>query len=222
MKRENINTIIAILGLILAAYSNYKQFKPETDKMELAINTGVIGSSELELKKDSYVPKELYGDDTRLAGPVSIILELSNNMNRPVTVKKIEVELIKDGTAINYSDMFNPLDKKTLDNLYSPTTIAEHNVKKIELRINIPIHYNDKLSSCFMSIKPNTLKTDPYSDVRFCYYKNGVDLLGNKVQLKQFEGGGYMVESLKRISLNYRVTAVTGDNSKIVSLATFY
>lgn len=222
MKRENINTIIAILGLILAAYSNYKQFKPETDKMELAINTGVIGSSELELKKDSYVPKELYGDDTRLAGPASIILELSNNMNRPVTVKKIEVELIKDGTAINYSDMFNPLDKKTLDNLYSPTTIAEHNVKKIELRINIPIHYNDKLSSCFMSIKPNTLKTDPYSDVRFCYYKNGVDLLGNKVQLKQFEGGGYMVESLKRISLNYRVTAVTGDNSKIVSLATFY
>jgi len=222
VKRENINTIIAILGLILAVYSNYKQFKPETDKLELAINTGVIDSSELELKKDSYVPKELYGDDTRLAGPVSITLELSNNMNRPVTVKKIEVELIKDGTAINYSDMFNPLDKKTLDNLYSPTTIAEHNVKKIELRINIPIHYNDKLSSCFMSIKPNALKTDPYSDVRFCYYKNGVDLLGNKVQLKQFEGGGYMVESSKRISLNYRVTAVTGDNSKIVSLATFY
>jgi len=88
VKRENINTIIAILGLILAVYSNYKQFKPETDKLELAINTGVIDSSELELKKDSYVPKELYGDDTRLAGPVSITLELSNNMNRPVTVKK--------------------------------------------------------------------------------------------------------------------------------------
>ncbi|ELY4458097.1 hypothetical protein SMZ60_000559 [Cronobacter sakazakii] len=130
MKRENINTIIAMLGLILATYSNYKQFKPESDKLELTINTGEIGSSELELNKDSSVPKALYGDDTRLAGPASIILELSNNMNRPVTIKKIEVELIKDGTAINYSSMFNPLDKKTLDNLYSPTTIAEHSVKK--------------------------------------------------------------------------------------------
>ncbi|ELY2562128.1 hypothetical protein SMB96_004106, partial [Cronobacter sakazakii] len=105
MKRENINTIIAMLGLILATYSNYKQFKPESDKLELTINTGEIGSSELELNKDSSVPKALYGDDTRLAGPASIILELSNNMNRPVTIKKIEVELIKDGTAINYSSM---------------------------------------------------------------------------------------------------------------------
>ncbi|ELY4773957.1 hypothetical protein SM089_004294, partial [Cronobacter sakazakii] len=91
MKRENINTIIAMLGLILATYSNYKQFKPESDKLELTINTGEIGSSELELNKDSSVPKALYGDDTRLAGPASIILELSNNMNRPVTIKKIEV-----------------------------------------------------------------------------------------------------------------------------------
>lgn len=222
MKRENINTIIAMLGLILAVYGNYKQFKPETDKLELTVNTGEIGSSELELNKDFSVPKALYGDDTRLAGPVSVILEISNNMNRPVTIKKIDVELIKDGTAINYSSMFNPLDKKTLDNLYSPTTIAEHNVKKIELRINIPIHYNDKLPSCFRSIKTNKLKADQYSNVRFCYYKNGVDLLGNKVQLKQFEGGEYMVETSKGISLNYRVTAITGDNSKIVSLATFY
>ncbi|MDY4367628.1 hypothetical protein SNR26_07845 [Pectobacterium brasiliense] len=222
MKRENINTIIAMSGLILAAYGNYKQFKLETDKLELTVNTGVIGSSELELNKDFSVPKALYGDNTRLAGPASIILEVSNNMSRPVTIKKIEVELIKDGAAINYSSMFNPLDKKTLDNLLSPTTIAEHTVKKIELRINIPIHYNEKFSSCFRSIKSTKLKTEKFSNVGFCYYKNGVDLLGNKVQLKQFEGGGYMVESSKGNSLNYRVTAITGDNSKMVSLATFY
>lgn len=222
MKRENINTIIAMSGLILAAYGYYKQFKPETDKLELAVNTGLIGSSELELNKDFSVPKALYGDNTRLAGPASIILEVSNNMSRPVTIKKIEVALIKDGAAVNYSSMFNPLDKKTLDNLLSPTTIAEHTVKKIELRINIPIHYNEKFSSCFRSIKSIKLKTEQFSNVGFCYYKNGVDLLGNKVQLKQFEGGGYMVESSKGNSLNYRVTAITGDNSKIVSLATFY
>ena len=222
MKRENINTIIAMSGLILAAYGYYKQFKLETDKLELAVNTGLIGSSELELNKDFSVPKALYGDNTRLAGPASIILEVSNNMSRPVTIKKIEVELIKDGAAVNYSSMFNPLDKKTLDNLLSPTTIAEHTVKKIELRINIPIHYNEKFSSCFRSIKSTKLKTEQFSNVGFCYYKNGVDLLGNKVQLKQFEGGGYMVKSSKGNSLNYRVTAITGDNSKIVSLATFY
>lgn len=45
--------------------------------------------------------------------------------------------------------------------------------------------------------------------------------MGNKVQLKQLEGGGYMVESSKAKSLNYRVTAIAGDNSEMVSIATF-
>lgn len=221
-KRENINTIIALAGLILAAFTSYNQFKPETDKLEVAVNTGFVASSELELNKDIYMPKSLYGDNTRFAGPASIILEVSNNMNRPVTIKKIEVELIKDGAALSYTSMFNPLDKRTLDNLQSPTTISEHSVKKIELRINIPIYYNEKLSSCFRSIKTTKLKDEKFGNVTFCYYKNGIDLFGNQVQLKQFEGGGYMVVSFKGNSLNYRVTAITGDNSKIVSLATFY
>jgi hypothetical protein len=88
MKRENINTIIAMSGLILAAYGNYKQFKPEADKLELVANTNLINSSELELNKDFFAPKTLYGDNTRLAGPASIILEVSNNMSRPVTIKE--------------------------------------------------------------------------------------------------------------------------------------
>lgn len=229
MKRENVNTIIAACGLIiatcglaLAAYTNYMQFKPDTDKLDLAVSTNSVASSELELNKDSAVPKALYGDSARFAGPASISLEVSNNMSRPVTIKKIEVELIKDGAAVSYASMLNPLDKKTLDNLLSPTTIAEHSVKKIELRINIPIYYDEKVSSCFRSIKSTNLKTEQPGDIRFCYYKNGIDLLGNKVQLKQFEGGGYLVESIKEKSLNYRITAITGDNSKIVSLATFY
>ncbi|MES3204230.1 hypothetical protein QDQ60_13720 [Klebsiella aerogenes] len=222
MNRENINTIIAMSGLILAAFTSYNQFKPETDKLEVAVNTGFVAGSELELNKDIYVPKALYGDYTRFAGPASIILEVSNNMSRPVTIKKIEVELIKDGAAVSYTSMFNPLDKKTLDNLQSPTTIAEHSVKKIELRINIPIYYNEDVSSCFRNIKLNKLKDEEFGNVRFCYYKNGIDLLGNKVQLKQFEGGGYLVESFKGNSLIYRVTAITGDNSRMVSLATFY
>lgn len=222
MKRENINTIIALSGLVLAACSFYNQFKPETDKLEVAVNTGFFASSELELNKDITVPKALYGDSTRFAGPASITLEVSNNMSRPVTIKKIEVELVKDGAAVSYTSMFNPLDKKTLDNLFTPTTIAEHSVKKIELQINIPIYYNEKISSCFKTSKPAKLKNETFGNVRFCYYKNGIDLLGNKVQLKQFEGGGYLVESSKGNNLNYRVIAITGDNSKIVSLATFY
>lgn len=222
MKRENINTLIAMSGLILAAFTYYNQFRPETDKLEVAVNTGFVANSELELNKDVSVPKALYGDYTRFAGPASIILEVSNNMSRPVTIKKIEVELIKDGAAVSYTSMFNPLDIKTLENLQSPTTIAEHSVKKIELRINIPIYYNEEVSSCFRSIKPTKLKSEEFGNVSFCYYKNGINLLGNKVQLKQFEGGGYMVESFKENRLTYRITAITGDNSKMVSLATFY
>ncbi|MEN4683826.1 hypothetical protein [Pantoea agglomerans] len=222
IKRESINTIIATLGLIVAAGSYYNQFKSESDKLEVVVNTGFVASSELELNNDIAVPKALYGDHARFVGPASIILEVSNNMSRPVTIKKIEVELIKDSAAVSYAGMFNPLDQKTSDNLLSPTTISEHSVKKIELRINIPIYYDERVSSCFKKSKPAKLQVEEFGNVIFCYYKNGIDLLGNKVQLKQFEGGGYLVESSKVNSLNYRVTAITGDNSKMVSLATFY
>ncbi|MEN4796374.1 hypothetical protein [Pantoea agglomerans] len=221
MKREDVNTIIAISGLILAAYGNYKQFKPEKDKLEMVVSTGFLDDSEVRLNNDVSAARAIYGDGVRLAGPISIKLEISNNMSRAVTIKKIEVELIKDDALIDYSGMFSPLDKKTMDNLFDPTTIAEHSVKNIELRINIPIHYSEKVSSCFSSIKSSKIKNEQFGDVRFCYYKKGVDLLGNKVKLKQFEGGAYMVESSKAKSLNYRVTAITGDNSEMVSIATF-
>lgn len=221
MKREDINTIIAMSGLILAAYSTYKQSKPEADKLELTADIGFVENAEVKLNKDIFVPKALYGNNTRLAGPASILLEVSNNMSRPVTIKKIKIELIKDNRAVVYSNMLDPLDGKTLENLSSPTTIAEHSVKKIDLQINVPIHYNDKISYCFRSIKTTKLKAESIGNVRLCYYKNGIDLFGNKVQFTQFEGGEYLVESLKEKNLSYRVTVMTGDNSKMLTLATF-
>lgn len=87
MKREDVNTIIAISGLILAAYGNYKQFKPETDKIEMVVSKGFLDDSEIRLNKDISAAREIYGDGVRLAGSISINLEVSSNMSRAVTIK---------------------------------------------------------------------------------------------------------------------------------------
>ncbi|WP_419236195.1 hypothetical protein [Serratia fonticola] len=132
MKRENFNTAIAFSGLVLAAFSTYIQLKPERDKLDLVVTTSFNTNSSFKLIEDGYLPKEMFGDNKKLAGPASITLELSNNMSRPVTTKRIKVELTNvEKTIIIYSHMFNPLDKKQWKH-YFPLRLSK-NTRLIKL-----------------------------------------------------------------------------------------
>lgn len=223
MKRENFNTAIALSGLVLAAFSTYIQLKPERDKLDLVVTTSFNTNSSFKLIEDGYLPKEMFGDNKKLAGPASITLELSNNMSRPVTIKRIKVELTNgEKTIIIYSHMLNPLDKKTMEALFSPKTIDEHSVNKIELFLNIPIYYDEKVSSCFGRLHLSESKDEKINNVEYCYFSNGIDFLGNKIQFREYEGGAAMLsKTLGGNRLTYRLTVITGDNSEIVKMAIF-
>ncbi|GEM_PF-3173759 len=223
MKHENFNTAIALLGLLLAAFSTYTQLKPEKDELDLAVTASLNPNTKFELKDNKYLPKEVFGENKKLAGPASFTLEASNNMNRPVTIKKIKIELVKnDHGIIYYPQMFNASDKKTIDTLHTPVTIEGHSVIQRELSINIPIHYDDRVSSCFS--RPDLFVSEPisFNNIEYCYFSHGIDFLGNKVQLTQYEGGGTIfTKTSGGHSLTYKLTIKTGDNSEIVKIATF-
>ena len=223
MKHENFNTAIALLGLLLAAFSTYTQLKPEKDELDLAVTASLKPNAKFELKDKKYLPEGIFGENKKLAGPASITLEASNNMNRPVTIKKIKIELVKnDQGIIYYPQMINISDKNTIDTLNTPVTIEEHSVIQRELSINIPIHYEEEISSCFS--RPDLFVSEPISlnNIEYCYFSHGIDFLGNKVQLVQYEGGGTIfTKTLGGHSLTYKLTIKTGDNSEIIKMATF-
>lgn len=223
MKRENFNTAIALVGLLLAAFSTYTQLKPENDKLDLAVTTGLNTNEKFKLIDNPPLPKEIFGVNSKLAGPASIMLEISNNMNRPVTIKKIKIELVKDEKiVIYYPQIFNPSDKSSMETLHSPTTIEGHSVTQKNLSLNIPIHYDEKVSACFNRLNQFESEFKSLNNIEYCYFSHGIDLLGNKVKFTQYEGGGSIVTKTPGgYNLTYRVTIITGDNSEIVKMATF-
>ncbi|TCC06806.1 hypothetical protein E0L21_12515 [Kosakonia quasisacchari] len=222
MKHENFNTVIALLGLLLAAFSTYTQLKPEKDELDLVVTASLNPNAKFELKDNKYLPEGIFGANKKLAGPASIMLEVSNNMNRTVTIKKIKIELVKnDKGIIYYPQMINVSDKDTIDTLHTPVTIEGHSVIQRELSINIPVHYEERISSCFS--RPGLFVSEPISinNIEYCYFSHGIDFLGNKVQLTQYEGGGTMfTKTSGGQSLTYKLTIKTGDNSEIIKMAT--
>ncbi|EOU9512383.1 hypothetical protein ACOJCK_002296 [Cronobacter dublinensis] len=222
MKHENFNTVIALLGLLLAAFSTYTQLKPEKDELDLVVTASLNPNAKFELKDNKYLPEGIFGPNKKLAGPASIMLEVSNNMNRTVTIKKIKIEVVKnDKGIIYYPQMINVSDKDTIDTLHAPVTIEGHSVIQRQLSINIPVHYEERISSCFS--RPSLFVSEPisFNEIEYCYFSHGIDFLGNKVQLTQYEGGGTMfTKTSGGQSLTYKLTIKTGDNSEIIKMAT--
>lgn len=223
MKRENFNTAIALFGLLLAAFSTYTQFKPEKDKLDLAVTTGLDFNAKITLTDNNYLPEAIFGKNKKLAGPASIRLEASNNMNRPVTIKKIKIELIQSAKSIIfYPQMLNFSDERQTGILHTPVTIEGHSVTQKELSLNIPIYYDEKISSCFNKPNLTERKHKSFNNIEYCYFSQGIDLLGNKVQFRQYDGGAsILTKTPGGYSLTYRITVITGDNSEIVKMATF-
>ncbi|EPA0308205.1 hypothetical protein ACS6IT_04170 [Enterobacter hormaechei subsp. steigerwaltii] len=222
MKHENFNTAIALLGLLLAGFSTYMQLKTEKDELDLVVTANLNRNGKFELKDNKYLPEEIFGANKKIAGPASITFEASNNMNRAVTIKKIKIELVKNGSGIiYYPQMIDISDKNTMDTLQTPVTIEGHSVAQRELSINIPIHYEERFSSCFS--RPGLFVSEPisFNNIEYCYFSHGIDFLGNKVQLTQYEGGGTMfTKTSGGQSLTYKLTIKTGDNSEIIKMVT--
>ncbi|ECH0718640.1 TPA: hypothetical protein ROI13_001625 [Escherichia coli] len=218
MKHENVNTIIAVAGLGLAAFSTFMQFKPQQDILDIVVTADNSDNRGFFLKGKP-LPDEIFGDSKILAGPYNLFFEISNNINRPVTIKGVDIKLLDDkGSPIDYRDtVYSESDKKTLTN---PVQYEPHTVKRFNVAINIPIVYGKEFNKCF---HPTGFIVDQhryFGDIRFCYYSEGVDFFGNKVNSRVLEGGGIYFTKDESKYLNYKVTVVTGDNTIISKVVT--
>lgn len=224
MKRETFNTIIALLGLALAAFSTFNQLRPEKDVLDFSTQAGFDSKDYFKLARQANLPKEIFGENTKLAGPAFIRLEIANNMNRPVTVKKINLTFInKNNNELFYSSLFDGEGGSDAFLSNIPVTLAEHTVKNINMSINIPIFYKEDFAECFENKRILKGENKSVNEVEYCYYSKGKDLIGNAINMQEFKNGGVIITKNEQSkALNYKVTLITGDNTEISRMATIH
>lgn len=220
MSRENINTVIASLGLLIGLITAWHQFGPSPDELDIEV-TGRVNLS-TTFDEIRLFPSFNNSAPKILAGPIFWRTVVYNKLDRPLTIREMETFMLSEhGGIIEYSDMelgFFDMEKNPIN---FPITIDSRNVKAIIIGLNIPVTKEKPSENpCF---KPNSA----LRDVEVCYFSKGEDLFGNAVDYSEYPNpGGKPVVSASWSdgisSPNFLSVVRTGDNTEFSARFQYY
>lgn len=220
MSHENINTLIASIGLLIGLVTAWHQFGPSPDELEIE----VTDRFEFSIPFESLRPFPKLNDEPErtIAGPVFWKAVLYNKLDRPLSIKELKTFMISEAGGLSqYSDMqlgVFDIDKKPI---HFPISIESRNAKAIFIGLNIPVLKDQpEEKSCF---KPNLSRRD----VEVCYFSKGVDLFGNTVDYTEYPNpGGEPFISVRwpdgTTSPSFVSVIRTGDNSEFSARFQYY
>lgn len=214
MKHETVNSIVGVLGLVIATVTAVSQFWPETEKLKVVaerrIDTGrgveFSGLGVLDPSKMDFSPT---------VGPVGWKIRLFNDSNQPISIVGYKLsQLSGNGSRVESSSFKDRLVfADTSQNEQSfPFSIAPHeSVAKIIL---LMIPYQNETDNA-----PSCVKE--YSVVRQfekCLFKKGRDLFGNKVDFigdyfSEDEGWGAVWSGVPQNGPRFEVSFETASGS---------
>ncbi|EOY4517370.1 hypothetical protein ABMY01_22415 [Vibrio vulnificus] len=207
MKHETVNSIIGVLGLVIASVTAYHQFVPPSDNLEIEVTS--VPSNE---KLNEYIEfQDGLSDEVRkLSGPFFWKFTAYNDLDRTVTIKEIDTKLLSDiGGLIDYSDLSIGTFDRNLAPLHLPLSINAHEAKVIILALNIPIKYQEHC----------TISNSTVQDLERCYYGYGHDLFGNPVE--RLTTGVVQWKGLPK-SPSFISTVKTGDGSELRKTLSYF
>ncbi len=207
IKHETVNSIIGVLGLVIASITAFHQFVPPNDNLDIEV-VPVPSNKTLNQYMDF---QDGQSDDVlKISGPFFWKFTAYNSLDRTVTIKEIETKLLSDtGGLIYYSDLAVGTFDRDLKPLSLPISIEAREAKVIMLALNIPIKNQE---SCVVS--QSTIR-----EVERCYYSHGRDLFGNEVIL--LSDGVVQWGDIPK-SPSFLSTLITGDNSEFHKTLSYY
>ncbi|WP_299022788.1 hypothetical protein [uncultured Photobacterium sp.] len=207
IKHETVNSVIGVLGLMIALVTAYHQFVPEGDKIDIDVSP--IPTS-VPLKQHFDFQDGISDEVFKISGPFFWEFTAYNSLDRTVTIKDIDTKLFSGaGSLIDYSNITVGTFDRELKPLSLPLLIGSHEAKVILIGLNVPIISED---SCFSS-------QSSMSSVQRCYFEKGYDLFGNSVSTIQ--GGAVSWDELPKSPV-FLSTVKTGDNSEFHRKLSFY
>lgn len=179
MKRETINSIIALLGLGLAAVTAWYQFGPKSDVITLVSEGRLEVGKQLEIAPFGGVDpasKEI----RPVAGPVTWKIRVQNLTDRTVSLVSFKVFLLGDDDS--------PITYSAMGEVLSP---YDASLPVQSLPVNIPANesraYLVSLFVPFQGDKDPHEKCDDVANslrgLERCFLEKGRDMFGNRVEL---------------------------------------
>lgn len=183
MKHETFNSIIAILGLSVAAITAWHQFVPVSDRVELTSEGRINLGRNLEVNPVGL--GALYGGKPMsAAGPVTWKVRVYNASDRPVSIVSFSIFLLsEDDRKIQYSAMrerLSPYDSSLAEQML-PDKIGAREAKAYLISLSMPFE-RDQGGDPKCEDEVTRLR-----DLERCFFLKGRDLFGNPVTVTRYD-----------------------------------
>lgn len=212
---DKITLVTSILSLLVSFFVAYKQFQPVKDSVDIE---GVLRFSEVKPIKEIYRGSrltKLYGENKAIGGPFELEITLSNNLNRSVSIKNISVNYFQLERSFFYHSLIRKEELKKLNDVIK---IDSNGVERRTFSVNLPFYMSADTRKCLDNDKHNSESNE---SINLCYYKNGLDIFGNKIRYAVMDGAKMAILSKDRLLPEVIVRLTTGDNTIIKKKVTF-
>jgi len=182
MKHETFNSIIAALGLSLAAVTAWHQFAPASDKIEPTSEGRVELGRQLEINPFGSISLKS-GSPAPSVGPVTWKVRIHNASDRPVSIVAFSIFLLsEDNRKIQYSGMrerLSPYDASLSEQIL-PDNISARETKAYLISLFMPFE-RDQGGNHKCEDEETRLR-----DLERCFFLKGRDLFGNPVSVVKY------------------------------------
>ena len=186
MKHETINSIVGVLGLVIASVTAISQFWPEAERLQVVVegrtDTGrpVVVSGFGLLRDGDEEPSPLFG-------PVSWKIRLFNDTDRNLSVVGYQIlQLTEDGKKISsntFRDSVSPFDLSLAEQPF-PFSINGYDATAVVISLMVPFRKEGE------GVEKCAVPQQSVQEFERCFFKQGRDLFGNQVDTIQYDNTG--------------------------------
>lgn len=183
MKHETVNSIVGVLGLVIASVTAISQFWPEADRLQVVVE----GRTETGRFVDASGFGMLRVGDEKLSplfGPVSWKIRLYNDTDRNLSVVGYQIfQLAEDGAKISSNAFKDRLSQFDLSLAEQPFPFSINGYDATAVVISLMVPFKEESEGAEKCVEPQV----SIQQLERCFFRQGRDLFGNQVEAIHYD-----------------------------------
>ena len=177
MKHESVNSIIGVIGLLIACVTAWFQFAPTADRIQLVSEGRITTGHPIEVLPVGGLDVHTF-QPLPVIGPVTWKIRITNNTDKVVSIVSFRVFQLDDAGKEFYNSTMSErlsIQDASLEAQRLPDNIGANETKGYLVSLMMPIIPHEvERSKCIQNV-------DNLKEIERCFYVLGRDLFGNDV-----------------------------------------